>query len=57
MKQAQWPPRISKKSHSRKEAPIPPVYKAIDYDLARDNLENDLPFADRADISSDRPAR
>lgn len=31
--------------------PIPSdVYPAIDTDLGRDNLENDLPAADRADL-------
>ncbi len=28
------------------EKPIPGVYSAIDNDLARDNLENDIPAAD-----------
>lgn len=32
------------------ERPIPDVYKAIDNDLARDNLENDLPKGDLEDI-------
>lgn len=34
------------------EKPIPEnVYSAIDSDLARDNLENDLPEADRQDLN------
>lgn len=32
------------------ERPIPDVYKAIDNDLARDNLENDMPSGDLQDI-------
>ena len=32
------------------ERPIPDVYKAIDNDLARDNLENDLPASDLEDL-------
>lgn len=32
------------------EKPIPGVYPAIDTDLARDNLENDIPAADLEDL-------
>ena len=32
------------------EKPIPEVYKEIDTDLARDNLENDIPDADLQDL-------
>ena len=33
------------------EKPIPQdVYSSIDTDLARDNLENDIPFADLQDL-------
>ena len=32
------------------EKPIPEVYSAIDTDLARDNLQNDLTFADLQDL-------
>ena len=32
------------------EKPIPSVYRAIDTDLARDNLENDIPLADLQDL-------
>ncbi len=32
------------------EKPIPGVYSAIDTDLARDNLENDIPAADLEDL-------
>ena len=31
------------------EKPIPDVYPAIDNDLARDNLENNIPLADLGD--------
>ena len=41
--------------HSRpheEDAPIPAdIYPAIDNDLARDNLENDLTAADRQDLT------
>lgn len=33
-----------------KEKPIPKVYPEIDTDLARDNLENDIPDADLQDL-------
>lgn len=32
------------------ERPIAPVYATIDTDLARDNLENDIPAADLSDL-------
>ena len=32
------------------EKPIPKVYRAIDTDLARDNLENDIPLVDLQDL-------
>lgn len=34
----------------RQEKPISKAYKEIDNDLARDNLENDIPEADLQDI-------
>ena len=34
----------------KKEKPIPEVYPEIDTDLARDNIENDIPYADLQDI-------
>lgn len=34
----------------KSERPISPVYKVIDNDLARDNLENDIPNADLQDL-------
>ena len=32
------------------EKPIPKAYRQIDTDLARDNLENDIPYADLQDL-------
>ena len=32
------------------ERPIPKAYKVLDNDLARDNVENDMPEADLRDI-------
>lgn len=32
------------------EKPIPKVYREIDTDLARDNIENDMTFADLQDL-------
>lgn len=33
-----------------KEKPVSDVYPVIDTDLARDNVENDIPAADREDL-------
>lgn len=33
-----------------KEKPVSEVYPVIDNDLARDNVENDLPAADLQDV-------
>ena len=33
------------------EKPIPKIYRAIDTDLARDNLENDIAYADLQDLT------
>lgn len=44
---------VCHKSHKGKnlyERPISDVYPAIDNDLARDNLENDITFADLQDL-------
>lgn len=32
------------------EKPIPKIYREIDTDLARDNIENDMTFADLQDL-------
>ena len=38
------------KRAEKREQPISKVYPVIDNDLARDNLENDLPAADKEDL-------
>lgn len=40
----------SKPHKQTHEKPIPDLYPEIDTDLARDNIENDLTFADRQDL-------
>ena len=42
-----FPPYVPSR---KREKTLPPVYTAIDNDLARDNLENDLSLADREDL-------
>jgi len=42
-----WPPAVKP---IRRERPISGAYRAIDSDLARDNLENDLPEGDLNDL-------
>ena len=42
--------RPTKGRPRRAEKPISDVYPVIDNDLARDNVENDLPAADREDL-------
>ncbi|WP_287224043.1 hypothetical protein [Oscillibacter sp.] len=34
----------------KQENPIPGVYPVLDSDLARDNVENDIPAADLEDL-------
>ena len=34
----------------KQEKPIPSVYPVLDTDLARDNVENDIPAADPEDL-------
>ena len=46
-KQKIWPPAAKPAAQER---PISARYPAIDNDLARDNLENDLPEADKNDL-------
>ena len=36
--------------HGKKEKPISNIYPVIDNDLARDNVENDIPAADLEDL-------
>ena len=42
--------RESDKRTEKQERPLSKVYPVIDNDLARDNLENDLPAADKEDL-------
>lgn len=47
-KRQEWPPKMRTEEAQR---PIPEeVYPVLDTDLARDNLENDLPAADLEDL-------
>lgn len=39
-----------KTAYPSKERPISKVYPVIDTDLARDNVENDMPLADLEDL-------
>ena len=39
-----------KKMQKKAERPISKVYPVIDNDLARDNVENDIPAADLEDL-------
>ena len=50
-KQKIWPPAAEK---AKPERPISAHYPVIDTDLARDNLENDLPESDKADLTKRR---
>ena len=50
MNQQQKPAAPAKNSTKKTERPIARVYPVIDTDLARDNVENDLPAADREDL-------
>lgn len=43
-------PRYTNKNSGKKEKPISKVYPVIDNDLARDNIENDIPAADLEDL-------
>jgi len=40
----------AKKDAEKEERPISGAYPVIDNDLARDNLENDIPAADLEDL-------
>ena len=45
--------QMSKKSGKKPpktDKPIAEIYAVVDNDLARDNLENDLPLADQEDL-------
>ena len=38
------------KRQQKKERPVSRIYPVLDTDLARDNLENDIPAADLEDL-------
>lgn len=39
-----------RRKQSKEDRPVPTVYAVIDTDLARDNIENDLPAADLEEL-------
>ena len=43
-------PELKVFHHLRNEKPVPGIYPVLDTDLARDNLENDIPAADLEDL-------
>ncbi len=43
-------PEIQHSKNSTTDRPIPSVYPVIDTDAARDNIENDMSFADLEDL-------
>jgi len=45
-----YPPSRIYRFPSKKDRPISEIYPMIDTDLARDNLENDIPDADLEDL-------
>lgn len=50
MKQSIVEAQAPDKKSRRKEKPVSEVYPVIDNDLARDNVENDIPAADLEDL-------
>ena len=44
------PPGDPLKCPRKKERPVPRIYPVLDNDLARDNIENDIPAADLQDL-------
>lgn len=44
------PPAKNHPRRRKQEKPISDVYPALDTDLARDNVENDIPAADLEDL-------
>ena len=43
-------PKTAKEKQGKEEKPISKVYPVLDNDLARDNVENDIPAADLEDL-------
>lgn len=50
MKDWRGDPRTPKEKPGKEEKPISKAYPVLDNDLARDNVENDLPAADLEDL-------
>ena len=44
------PPGDPLKHPRKKERSVPQIYPVLDNDLARDNIENDIPTADLQDL-------
>lgn len=49
------PEEKPRRKRRKTDKPIPYIYGAIDNDLARDNLENHLPYADVEDLTHANP--
>ena len=45
-------PWFSRKKPPKTDKPVSELYTVIDNDLARDNMENDLPLADQEDLQA-----
>lgn len=43
-------PKATKERTAKEEKPISGIYPVLDNDLARDNVENDIPAADLEDL-------
>ena len=41
---------VQRSKRGKKEKPVSQVYPVLDNDLARDNIENDIPAADLQDL-------
>lgn len=50
MDEQKWEIQDPNRKINISENPIPGIYPVIDTDLARDNVENDIPAADRNDL-------
>ena len=50
MKDWRGDPKAPKEKPGKEEPPISKVYPVLDNDLARDNVENDIPAADLEDL-------
>ena len=50
MKERRGDPKPRKERSGKEEKPISKAYTVLDNDLARDNVENDIPAADLEDL-------